>query len=447
VAPAEGETPIPEGAVTITFMPGLTDLDLEPFRDLARRFHELHPDLVVNIAMVPLTGASVPDTPEIAAGADCFQAYPALEDVDDREAVLSLAPFLDADPSVSVDDYYPQAVAEFTWQGQILGLPADILPYVIEYNKALFDAARVAYPEPGWTWDEFVTRAVALTHGETDEDKQYGFVGQYYELNDLVFFLERLGARLVDVDADPPALSFDDPATLRAMATYARLSTEYDVKPVYLTDLADLAGASSMYVERQALVDGGRAAMWTNTSAMPEVGGGQRSFDVGTAPLPTQPGAGGAGTYTAASGYFISASSAQPQACWQWITFLSEQPGAVRGLPARRSVAESGAYREQVGAERAAAYLASVGGFDRRSSFQALSDEGWLGVGILWLGRAYGQIVDGEATPEEALAAAQDLADDYRACVVAAGDFEQDTWQACAQEIDPSLPAILFQDE
>ncbi|MBN1657334.1 MAG: extracellular solute-binding protein [Anaerolineae bacterium] len=445
VAPAENETPVPEGVTAITFMPSLGDLDLEPYRDLARRFHELHPDILVDVQMVPIMGASVPDTLEIAESADCFQAYPSLNNVEDREAVLSLAPFLDADPAVSIDDYYRQAVAEFTWQGQLLGLPADIVPYVIEYNKDLFGAAGVEYPAAGWTWEEFVERAVALTHGESDDEKQYGFVGEYYELNDLVFFLEHLGATLIDPEADPPALSFDDAATLDAVVAYAALSTEYGIKPVYLTDLADLAGASSMYLERQALVDGGRAAMWTSSSAIPEITTGARQFDIGVAPLPVKPGVEGAGTYTSASGYFISASSDQPQACWLWITFLSGQPGAVRGLPARRSVAESDAYREQVGAERAAAYLASVAGFDHRSSFQAFSEEAWLGVGILWLGRAYGQIVEGEATPEEALAAAQDLADDYRACIVAAGDFEAETWEACAQEVDPTLPAMLFE--
>ena len=233
MAPIESETPLPEGAVTITFVPTLGDFDLELYRDLARRFRETHSNIVVDVEMAPITGVDVPDTPEIAEIADCFQAYPALHEPENRAAVLSLAPFLDADPAVSVDDYYPQAAAEFSWQGQLFGLPADIIPYIIEYNKELFDAAGVEYPAPGWTWDEFVERAVALTHGETEEAKQYGFVGEYYELNDLLFFLERLGGSLVDTAADPPALSFEDPATLDALVAYAALSTEYGVKPVY----------------------------------------------------------------------------------------------------------------------------------------------------------------------------------------------------------------------
>ena len=110
----------------------------------------------------------------------------------------------------------------------------------------------------------------------------------------------------------------------------------------------------------------------------------------------------------------------------------------------RRSVAESDAYRQQVGAERADAYLASVGEGEEPSAFQILSEEEWLGGALFWLGQAYGDVIDGEASVEEALDTAQMMADDYRACVVAAGDFGQETWQACVKEIDPTLPDYLF---
>jgi hypothetical protein len=50
----------------------------------------------------------------------------------------------------------------------------------------------------------------------------------------------------------------------------------------------------------------------------------------------------------------------------------------------------------------------------------------------------------GEAGVEEALAAAQALADDYRACVVMAGCFDEQAWQRCVLETDPRVPAALF---
>jgi hypothetical protein len=64
---------------------------------------------------------------------------------------------------------------------------------------------------------------------------------------------------------------------------------------------------------------------------------------------------------------------------------------------------------------------------------------------VYWLGRAYSQVVDGEASVEEALNAAQRMFDDYRACVIVKDAVsDQDEWQACLLEVDPSLPAFLF---
>jgi ABC-type glycerol-3-phosphate transport system substrate-binding protein len=380
----------------------------------------------------------------MAGSSDCFQWYPSFQDAENREAILPLDPFLDADPSFTTGDFFPQVLDQFRWQGQLLGLPADITPSVVEYNQDLFDAAGVDYPALDWTTDEFLAAAVALTQGEDEETKQYGFVPQMYELNDMIFLLSGRGAKLVDQGADPPALSYNDPDTVEAMRWFVGLTTEHAVKPIFLTDITKLAGASSLMLEREALINKGRGAMWTSTGATAGLFGEREGLTIGTAPMPTDPGVAGGG-YSGASGFFIAADTENALACWQWITFLSSEPGAVQdALPARRSVAESDAYRQQIGAGRADAYLASVGDGEVPSTFQIFSDEEWLGGALYWLGQAYDQVLKGEATVEEALDAVQSLADDYRACVIAADDFSADSWQSCVQEVDPTLPDFLF---
>jgi ABC-type glycerol-3-phosphate transport system substrate-binding protein len=315
-------------------------------------------------------------------------------------------------------------------------------PYVVEYNKDLFDAADLDYPPLDWTPDDFLALAVALTQGG-DDDKQYGFVPEAYEGNALPLILERLGARLIDRSIDPLALSFDDPATIEALRWYAELATVHSVRPVFMTDLAELKEAASFYT-KEALINEGRAAMWTTTSYESAMALGCSGLNIGVAPLPM--GQGGSGSYLSARGYFISARAENPQACWQWIAFLSGQPEAVQGLPARRSVAESEAYRQQVGEERVAAYLASVAGLER--PFQIFSEESWLRGAIYWLFQAYGQVLKGEASVEEALGIAQRMADDYRACVMARDAFsDRGGWQACLIEVDPTLPDFVFEAE
>jgi multiple sugar transport system substrate-binding protein len=443
VAPPEEETPAAEGAVTIVFVPGLGSLNLEPFRDLATQFHEAHPDIVVNVKMADfLSGA--PSLPAMAEGADCFEWYPSFQEAANREAILSLAPFVDADTAFNIGDYLPQALKQFTWQGQLMGLPADITPYVIEYNKDLFDAAGVDYPALDWTWDDFLALAVKLTQGEGDT-KQYGFVAEYYELNDVLLLTERLGARLIDEGADPPALTYNDPATVEAMRWYTALTTDHNVKPVFITDLNKLlAMANTAMFEREGLITSGRAAMWTSSPTSAAVFGERTGLNVGAAPPPRRADGTSPGAMLTSSGYFISAQTENRQACWQWITFLNSQPAAVQGLPARLSVAQSDEYRQKVGAEHADAYLASVGESEQPSAFEIFNEEEWLGNAIYWYGQAFGQIVDGKASVEDALDAAQKLADDYRACVVAGGDFGQEAARACVKQTDPTLPDFLF---
>jgi multiple sugar transport system substrate-binding protein len=440
VAASEEEEPADEGVVKIAFNPGVGVLNAQAYRDAAQQFHQAFPDIQVEIQMPDLTGGSL-DMLSVAESADCFQWVPDIQNLNNQAAILSLKPFVDADMSFTTDDFYPAVLQRFTWQGQLWGLPMELQPYVIEYNKDLFDAAGVDYPALDWNTDDLLELAAALTEGEGD-DKQYGFVPQYFEVNDLLLLIEPRGARLIDENADPPTLTLNDPSTIETVRWYAELSTEYEVKPIFLADIAKITEANTFFIEREGLISGGRAAMWTKVGTQP-VGGDYETLNVGVAPLPAGvDGASGSGT---ATGYFISAQTEARQACWQWITFLTEQQGLTQGLPARRSVAESDAYRQRIGAERAAVYQASVAGAERSSVFDTLTGQGWLVGGMYWLGRAYSQVVAGEASVEEALNAAQRISDDYRACVVVKEAVsDQDEWQACMQEVDPSLPSFLF---
>lgn len=109
-------------------------------------------------------------------------------------------------------------------------------------------------------------------------------------------------------------------------------------------------------------------------------------------------------------------------------------------------MAESEAYKQKTGAERAAAYLASLGDSGTSSAYQFLSGKSsWLSYSVLWLSKAYGQVADGKAPVDKALADAQKMADDYRACVVQ-NNAESDTKQQrkCVKQIDPSIPDILL---
>jgi len=444
VVAAEEEQQVAPDATAIVFTPGPSAImNLGLVRDLADRFQETHPDIAVDVQQPNIYGGGAAfSIKALAENADCFGWVPQFQDPENLDAILNLEPFLDADPSFDSDDFYPIMLERFTHQGQLWGLPAEASTYIIEYNQDLFDTAGVDYPALDWTVDEFLAVAVALTQGE-DEEKVYGLVTSFYEVNDLVFMIERHGAVLMDDSKDPPTIDFSSDSVAEAMQWYVNLSAEYGVKPVYMGDIADILTAQTGALEREELINSGQGAMWTATGAM-NVLGEREGLNVGVAPLPAGA-AGAAGAYVSAEGYFISAGTEARQACWQWIAFLTSQPEAAQNIPARRSVAESDAFRQRVGDDRADTYLVTMAAADRPSSLQFLDDEPWMGVGLIWLGRAYSQAVDDEMPLGEALSQAQDTFDQYRACVIAADAFSDDeSQQACVLEADPTFPAFIF---
>lgn len=428
-----------EDIVEITFTPGMDFHDLQRYRDLAERFHQTHPEISVGVELAPSPDPR--DLRSLAETVDCFLGYPSIQDSANRSGVLNLDPLSEADPTFITEDFYPPVWEPFTWRGQLWGLPAAVEPYVIEYNKDLFDIAGLDYPSLDWTTDEFLSLAKALTRGD-GEGKQHGFVPQAYEGDVLPLILERLGGKVIDGSVTPPTLSFDDPATVGALNWYADLAVEHHVRPLFVTDLSALKDGSPPRMEREELIERGRTAMWTSSgrgSAMP---GGRDGLNIGTVPFPVGPG--GVGSYRAPVGYFISAYAQAPGACWEWIAFLTEQPEAAEGLPARRSVAESEAYRQQVGEERATAYRASVVGLKR--PFHLSSETGWLRGASYWLFQTYGQVLKDQASVEAALSDAQRKADDYRTCVMTRQAYHKG-WQMCLEEVDPTLPDFLFETE
>lgn len=239
---------------------------------------------------------------------------------------------------------------------------------------------------------------------------------------------ERLGAVWVDNTVEPPRTAFNNSTTVDAIRWYLQLATEFSVKPNF---------GPTQLEDRDSLISENRAAMWISLNP-----GNYQTLNVGVAPLPFPADGGGETGFTQLSGYFIS-SSASPearQACWQWITFLTEQPNASWGFPANRSLAESEAYRQQVGPELANAYLASIGDGVQLAAGNFAEQAEWIRVTQWWLVDAYDKVVAGESDLETALADAQSLADAYRNCVIDNGaTADEEAQWACVQELDEEL--------
>ncbi len=408
-----GEPPAPADATRITF---LTTGDIDntaALRAAAQQFRGAHPDVVVE---VKTDNVAATDLAALAGQADCFQAMPNLDQPEITRALLSLEPFLEADTTLAGQDFFPVLLTQYQRNGERWGLPAAAQPYVIEYNPALLAAANVAMPSPTWSLADFLTLAQQLT-GSTGDTKRYGFVSTREPL-ELLAFVEQHGGRFLDDTQTPPAAAFADPATVKAVQWYADLRLRHSVMPATTEDA-------------QALIAAGRAALWVGPladSGLP---------DVGVLPFPQ-----GAARTPAAllhtTGYFISAQTAAPQACWAWIRFLADQPDVTAGLPARRSVATSDAFRQRVGAAQADAYLAAVTNREQPSTLVRLAGQDWLGPYLTWFEAAYQRILRDKTPVDVALTEAQKKADMYRACLINHDALRLARgYKACLSQIDP----------
>jgi ABC-type glycerol-3-phosphate transport system substrate-binding protein len=435
---APGVASIVSATETITYFIGSLGVETGPLRELAKEFQATRPGMNVWVESYffhTKTGFTIED---IARDADCFSWPAETWKPELRNVVRPLEPFLEQDP-LDLTDFYEGLVDEFLWQETLWALPAEAKPTVIEFNKRLFDEAGLEYPTPDWTLEDFVRVARQLTKGD-EATRQYGFVGDLYELNDVKLFLNQMAGQLYDTTADLPAFAMTDPDTIAAIQWYVDLARIDGVRPLLFSGPNDGKRYRQLALLREQLIRQGRAAMWTTIGGLNPTAEIERMrlLDIGRVVLPSGKEGHVTGGPRLVSGYYISEQSANPDLCWQWIRFLSEQPDAVQSVPARRSVAEGESDRWRFDQARYDVYQKSIANGTASPDEIILNQHPWLQLGDYWLLQAYGRIVRDRVPMESALRDAQEFAGDYRTCVLAsAAVLDMQLWEECARQADP----------
>ncbi len=151
--------------------------------------------------------------------------------------------------------YLPGLLEPGTMDGQLYFLPKDYSTLAVYYNKLLFDEAGVAYPESGWTWDDLLATAQALTQ-DTDGDGQNDIWGIQLPANwttGFEYWVAAAGGSLINEDGTSYVGFMDSEASIRAAQFYADLYNTYQVAPPP-ADFSAFGGGNSEF-------DNGQAAM------------------------------------------------------------------------------------------------------------------------------------------------------------------------------------------
>ena len=375
--------------VTISF--AHPEPDAESYQGLVGEFNQRYPYITIELKPThwELLGG-IADS----SGVDVFvNSEFALGSLRQEGTILDLSPFVEQDAGFALDDLHSGTVNLFTREGKLWAIPSNADMLVMYYNQDLFDQYRVPMPEIGWTWDDFLSILQGLRDPEADV---FGYTPNLQYLDPLVFVYQH-GGRIFDDLLNPTRTTFDEPLTIEALDWYSKLVYEYGLVPTP-------EEARELYGSRDDIQNGvysGKLGMWTGMFS--ERGGrfwlGEWKMRWGMVPLPRDA---QAATLTVVEGYFISSETPHPDACWQWISFLSQQ-APNRGVPVRRSLLESTAYAQQVGAEAAAVARASM------ESVLLLPPElAEYGSALELFGRTFGMIYAGQATAQEAMALAQE---------------------------------------
>lgn len=231
-----------------------------------------------------------------------------------KGALLTINEFVERD-GIDLSVFDPTILANYMIDGELHCLPIDHAALVVYYNKEIFDAAGVDYPVDGWTWDDFVETAQALTldsdgDGVTD---QFG-VETFRNYWPMVVWTNT-DRGLFDDIRHPTEFYGMDQGVIDSVQFVADLILEHNVMPSdeQRADISDLfaAGKSAMNVvghwRMQRYLDAG--------------------FDFDMAALPLGE-SGKAVNRADGSCFAISADTEHPEAAWELVKFLAG-PGSL----------------------------------------------------------------------------------------------------------------------
>lgn len=199
---------------------------------------------------------------------------------------------------------YPEAVLEmYEKDGAIYGVPKDYDGMAMFYNKAIFDEMGVDYPEAGWTWEDMLETAKALTN-----ESHYGIVSRPDGNSGYQNFVFQNGGSLIDENQMPLVNGTEVTEALQFMHD---LMYVYKVSPT---------GSEQLEFQPTDLFISGQAAMITDGSWALAQYVEALGDDCQIAELPTQK-CQGATTHGLA--YSVAANSSNKDAALKFVAFAA----------------------------------------------------------------------------------------------------------------------------
>jgi len=220
--------------------------------------------------------------------------------------IIDLMPFAKGEPGL-MDEVFSGALDNCIFDGKLAVLPFEPRVPGFLFKKDRFDEAGIAYPESGWTWDQFLDAAIRLTKRDSAGNAlQYGLVIQ----KDWAFVESMVlsnGGSLVSPDGSRLTGYLDSDATVEAVQHFVDLFRVYKVTPIHQDPILQ---PYNFYNEK--------IGMFGEGSWMAQEGFIKADNRIGAVGMPVMPG-GTRATAILVSGYAISARSIRPDIAWDML--------------------------------------------------------------------------------------------------------------------------------
>lgn len=255
----------------------------------------------------------------------------------EQGAIAPVQTYLDASETLDEEMLAEPPVDAFRFDGRTLScLPQNISTLVAYVNLDLFEQAGVEVPRDGWSWEQFLAAARAMTG-----DGTYG-LGVEPSLIRLAPFVWSNGGEVVDDTDAPTRVTLDQGAAREAYDFFLDLSLVHGVVP---PDAEEQSEASEARFLRGGL------AMYLNSRKSTPTLRTITGFDWDVVPLPVAPG-GQPATILHSDAYCISAGTGREDDAWRVIEFAMSAEGqeilaaSGRTVPSRLDVLSSPAFLE-----------------------------------------------------------------------------------------------------
>jgi ABC-type glycerol-3-phosphate transport system substrate-binding protein len=384
---------------------------------------------------------------ERVAEQDCFYLGYNMTDQADLTLIRSLDPYLSADANFDPNDMVAGTMEQVTRDGMVWGIPMSLTPLVLWYDPTLFEEAGLPMPENDWTVSQWEDAMRTLYNGDDAVFQTQNWGGNY-----ILMLAAAYGGVPLDATTEPYSITTDE-AAMNATREVLDMAKEglIDYQALVSNSGMNFGNTVPMFDSMLMTND------WRLTNREGEFGDPYRvvMFPSGSNFTPV--------SYTLATA-FISAQTQAADACYRWLSFLSQRPELLGGMPARATAFEASLdfitdgedvvqlYRDFDEALRSGKAVIMPQAYGGSTDNLALSMGNQLAT--TWLYKAFDNYVLEDADLEAELLQGQAFQQDYASCIEGIpvrsyAEFGEDNREEfddyyfqfieCAVAVDPDL--------